>query len=154
MSAIAALRRARRPLLVTVLALVALVGCAKPADVASTAKEPVTKEKVAGTDLSRLTLDAVAAERIGVRTEPVGAVPGADGGPGRLTVPYGAVLYLETGTTFVYTNPEPLVFVRHPIVVDVILGETAVLNEGPAPSTSVVTVGGAELIGIEFGVGK
>jgi hypothetical protein len=34
------------------------------------------------------------------------------------------------------------------------LGETAVLNEGPAPNTSVVTVGGAELLGIEFGVGK
>jgi hypothetical protein len=128
--------------------------CAKPEVTASTKKEAVTVEKVAGSDLSRLTLDARAAERIGLETRTVDVVPGPEGEPGRTTVPYGAVLYDAKGATFVYTNPQPLVFVRQPIVVDVIQGDTAMLTAGPPASTSVVTVGGAELVGIEFGVGK
>jgi len=101
-----------------------------------------------------MTLEPKAAERIGLETRKVDVLPGPEGEAGRMTVPYGAVLYDAKGTTFVYTNPEPLVFVRHPIVVDVITGDTAVLKTGPPPSSSVVTVGGSELVGIEFGVGK
>jgi hypothetical protein len=33
-------------------------------------------------------------------------------------------------------------------------GEMALLRIGPAPGARVVTVGGAELLGTEFGVGK
>lgn len=128
--------------------------CAKAEVAASTKKEPVTVEKIAGTDLSRMTLEAKAAERIGLKLEPVGAMPGAEGAPERSTVPYAAVLYDAKGATFVYTNPEPLTFIRHAIVVDVIQGNTAILNAGPPLGTPVVTVGGAELVGVEFGVGK
>jgi hypothetical protein len=63
-------------------------------------------------------------------------------------------LYETNGDAFVYTNPEPLTFVRAPISVDYIEGELAVLLDGPPSGTAVVTVGAAELLGAEFGVGK
>jgi multidrug efflux pump subunit AcrA (membrane-fusion protein) len=69
-------------------------------------------------------------------------------------IPYAALLYELDGSTFVYTNPEPLTFVRAPVVVDRIEGDRVALVEGPPAGTAVVIVGGAELIGIEFGLGK
>jgi hypothetical protein len=54
----------------------------------------------------------------------------------------------------VYTNPEPLVFLRSPITIDYIDGDLAVLSEGPAVGTAVVTLGAAELFGTETGVSK
>jgi len=74
-------------------------------------------------------------------------------GSRRKVVPYAAVLYDAHGDTWVYTNPEPLVFVRHRIMVDYINGDQAVLSEGPPAGTVVVTVGGAELFGAEFEIG-
>ena len=68
-------------------------------------------------------------------------------------VPYSAVLYDPQGKTWVYTSPEPLVFVRQPIVVDFIEGDRAVLKEGPAVGTEVVTAGGAELYGVVIKIG-
>lgn len=68
-------------------------------------------------------------------------------------VPYAAVIYGLRGETWVYTNPEPLVFVRVPIVIDYIEGDFAVLTEGPEAGTTVVTVGASELFGAESGVG-
>lgn len=77
-------------------------------------------------------------------------------GSGTLTkvIPYAAVIYDPQGATWVYTNPEPLTFVRHSIVVDYIEGELAILLEGPSAGTAVVTVGAAELFGTETGVSK
>jgi hypothetical protein len=53
----------------------------------------------------------------------------------------------------VYTTAAALTYVRHPITVDYIEGDRAILVDGPAANTPVVTVGGAELFGTEFGVG-
>jgi hypothetical protein len=78
----------------------------------------------------------------------------AGSGGQRKVIPYGAVIYDLHGETWVYTNPEPLVFVRHAILVDYIEGDVAVLLEGPPAGTEVATVGVAELFGTEFGVGK
>ena len=69
----------------------------------------------------------------------------------RKVVPHGAVLYDAQGKTWVYANPEPLVFVRHLISVDYFDGDRVVLSDGPAPGTMVVTVGAAELFGAEHG---
>jgi len=66
-------------------------------------------------------------------------------------VPTSSVLYDAKGKTWVYTNPEPQVFVRHAITVDHIDGDRVVLSDGPAPGTTVVTVGAAELLGTEYG---
>ena len=72
----------------------------------------------------------------------------------RKVIPYAAVIYDPQGATWVYTNPEPLAFVRQSVVVDYIEDELAVLSEGPAAGTAVVTVGAAELFGTETGVSK
>jgi len=72
----------------------------------------------------------------------------------RKVIPYAAVIYDPQGAAWVYTSPEPLAFVRQPIVIDYIEDELAVLSEGPAAGTAVVTVGAAELFGAETGVSK
>ncbi len=75
-------------------------------------------------------------------------------GTQKKVLPFSAVLYDVDGETWVYTNPEPLVFIRHPITIDYIEGDQAVLLEGPPVGTEVAMVGVAELFGTEFGVGK
>jgi hypothetical protein len=75
-------------------------------------------------------------------------------GTPRKVIPYAAVIYDPHGATWVYTNPEPLVFVRHPIVVDYIDDDEAILSDGPSAGIAVVTVGAAELFGAETGVSK
>lgn len=72
----------------------------------------------------------------------------------REIVPYAAVLYGVNGETWVYSSPEPLVYVRQPIVIDYIEDDLAILSEGPEAGTPVVTVGAAELFGAETGVSK
>lgn len=72
----------------------------------------------------------------------------------RKVVPYAAVLYGVNGETWVYSNPEPLVFVRQPIVIDYVGEDLAILSEGPEAGTAVVMVGAAELFGAETGVSK
>jgi multidrug efflux pump subunit AcrA (membrane-fusion protein) len=67
----------------------------------------------------------------------------------RKVVPYDAVIYGQHGETWVFVNPEPLVFVRQPIVIDYIEGDRAVLSEGPDAGTAVVVVGAEELYGSE-----
>jgi hypothetical protein len=140
---------------------------------------PAHVEKIEGTDLKKVTLTAKAAERLGIETSSVNAyvtqggaiaTAGDSGGAtlqgdprtramrsatagSRTVVPYAAVLYDSNGDAWVYTNPEPLVFVRHRIKIDYISGDRAVLSEGPAVGTAVVTLGAAELFGTEFEVG-
>ncbi len=140
---------------ILVVAVLPLGGCAKTLESSAAAKsEPAKVEKIPGTELSRLTLEAKAAERLDLQTDKVALLtgPGADGP--RTTIPYAALLYDSTGATFVYTSPEPLVFVRHPVTVEFIEGDLVVLQNGPPVGTAVVTAGGAELTGVEFGVGK
>jgi hypothetical protein len=58
-------------------------------------------------------------------------------------------VYDSEGKTWTYINPQPLVFVRHPITVDSIKGDQAILSDGPDSGTAVVTVGAEELFGSE-----
>ena len=115
-------------------------------ETAATASKPkaAVAEAIEGSDVKKLTFTEKAVERLGIEVAEV-----ADN-----SVPYAAVLYGLDGSTFVYTNPEPLIYIREAIVVDHIEGDRAVLADGPPVGTSVVTVGGAELIGLEFGLGK
>lgn len=73
--------------------------------------------------------------------------------PKRRTIDDKALFYDETGATWVYLNPEPLVFVRHQVVVDFLQEDLVVLTEGPPVGTVVVTVGVMLLFGTEFGMG-
>jgi hypothetical protein len=98
----------------------------------------------------------------------------------RKVVPYSAIVYDTKGGAWVYTSPEPLVYVRHPVTVSFFdVEETklttndiyattsiedfliayggrgrAVLLEGPPLGTQIVTVGAMELFGAETGIGK
>jgi hypothetical protein len=65
-------------------------------------------------------------------------------------VPYGAVLYDAKGAAWVYVNPKPLTFERQRIQVERVVGDLAVLSEGPPVGTSVVSVGAALLYGAEI----
>ncbi len=105
-------------------------------------------ENVSGTDFQKVTLTEKAVESLGLQVVSAG----------HNTVPYAAIVYGNYGEEWVYTNPEPLLFIREDVVVERIEGTsdggTAYLLEGPAPGTLVVTSGAAQLWGIEFGVGK
>jgi hypothetical protein len=72
----------------------------------------------------------------------------------RSVVPYNAVIYDLKGDTWVYTSPAARTFVRQHVKVDYIDDDTAILTEGPAVGTNVVSVGVAELFGAEYGIGK
>ena len=106
-------------------------------------------EQIPGTNLMRITLTQKAAERLDIKTGKTAADAN-----GVMTAPYAALFYDGKGKTWVYTNPEPLVYVRAPVVVESIKGPTLVLKEGPAAGTTVVVVGVAELYGAETGIGK
>lgn len=116
---------------------------------------PAKVEPGEETGISRVTLTARAAERLDIKTAPAAEVQvaRAPNGALRRVVPYAAVLYDSDGDTWVYTNPEPRVFIRHSITVDYIDGDVAVLSDGPPAGTPVVTVGAAELFGTEFEIG-
>ena len=67
----------------------------------------------------------------------------------RKVVPYGAIYYDAKGAPWVYVNPEPLGFERKRIHIERVVGDLAVLSEGPPVGTAVVTVGAAMLYGVE-----
>ena len=71
----------------------------------------------------------------------------------RKVVPHSSLIYGAHGDTWVYTSPEPLTYIRHPVSIDYIENDLAVLSDGPDVGTDVVTVGVAELYGTEFEVG-
>lgn len=123
-------------------------GCGGSSSTSAEATGPATVYEVEGTELSRIELTADAAKRLGIETAAV--TPSGQG----TAVPYSAVFYSATGEAWVYTSPEPLSFVRAPIVVASIEGDRAFLSEGPAPGAKVATVGVAELFGAESGLGQ
>jgi hypothetical protein len=124
-----------------------LSSCGKePAD-AVAEDSPVTVEHLEGAEPTRISLTQDAALRLDIQTAAI--FDAQDNGTQRIVVPYAAILYDTNGGTWVYTNPEPLVFVRSPITVDHIEGDQAFLSSGPPSGGSVVTIGVAELYGSE-----
>lgn len=131
---------------------IALVGC-RSIEETTPVSEPARVEPIAGSDLNRVVLTSRAAERLGIEMVPVQSSSGKQA-TSRVAIPYGSIVYFPDGGAWAYTNPEPLVFVRHAIVVDEIRGNVAYLRDGPTPGTEVVSVGAALLLGVEFGIGK
>jgi hypothetical protein len=113
---------------------------------------PVQLATIEGSDLKRVVLTKRAAERIDLQT--VKVQEESVNGTNRKVVPYSAVIYDLHGETWLYTNPEPLTYVREAITIDSIDGDKAILIDGPSDGTEVVTVGVAELFGAETGVSK
>jgi len=136
--------------LLAIVALPLLSACGGSSDTASESG-PALVEPIDGTDLSRITVTAKAAERLDLQTT---AVRSAAGEGKQTVIPYAAVLYQPNGETWTYVSPKPLTFVRERIVIDRIDGDRVVLSKGPAPGTKVATVGVAELFGAESGIGQ
>ena len=130
-------------------AVLVLSGCKQ--DKIEEKHHPAKLEESGQEGIMRVTLEARAAERIGIQTAPV--LEEMVGSSKRLVVPYGAIMYDSKGETWTFTNPQPLVYVRHKIVVDRVEGDRVILSEGPAAGTVVVTVGATELMGAEHKYG-
>ena len=128
----------------TLLVPLFLTACGASADEGAT-ESPAAVEQIKGTEVNRITLTAEAAKRLDVQTATVRSTGE------RTVIPYAAVLYDPDGRTWTYTSPERLVFVRKDISVDRIDGDSAILAKGPSAGTAVVTVGGDELWGVEYG---
>jgi hypothetical protein len=137
---------------VLLLGVLSVAGCTGEDEDAGAADEPAKVEPVEGSDgLSQVTLTAEAAERIDLQTAVVRTE--GEGAAEHTIVPYSAIVYETDGETWVYTSTDDLSFVREHIEVEEIEGNRAVLSEGPAAGTEVVTVGVAELFGAENGIG-
>lgn len=110
-------------------------------------QEPADVVPIKGTDLSRVILTPEAAKRVGIQTAAI-----APAAKGETSIPYSAVLYDADGKTFAYKTLKPRVYVRAPITVAAIKGNSALLSASPPVGTTIVTVGAPELYGTEFGV--
>jgi hypothetical protein len=123
-----------------------LSGCAKVAHEEEEGEKAARVEKVG--DTSKVILVEQAAKRLGIETTAV-----AQDGTHE-TVPYSAVIYDAEGHSWVFTSSEELSYVKAPITIDRIDGDRAILTEGPAVGTAVVTQGAEELFGVEDGIGE
>ena len=114
--------------------------------------------------IHRVTLSPEASKRLGIQFADVtagdatGGIAAATSGtpasdPGA-QLPYNALLYDASGGEWVFVSPAPNVYMRTAVKVERIDGDKVMVSKGPAPGSKVVTMGAAELYGIEFGVGK
>ena len=140
-------------LILLLVAALQLIGCQKKSSNYEHI-EPAHLEHIEGSELSKLALTEKAAERLMIQTAPVAEeIIVHSPAELRAIIPYSALIYDAQAHVWVYTNPEPLTFIRHEVVVDFIEGDKAILLEGPPAGTKVVTVGAAELFGAEYKVG-
>lgn len=131
----------------------AVSGCARGTELVEIDQHgPASVAPVRGSDVHRVALTARAVERLGIRTTPLGAPSGKDR-RSLGVVPLAALVYDEQGRTWVFTRPAPLTFVREPVTIARIVADRVMLSRAPAVGTAVVTVGSAELLGAELGVG-
>lgn len=131
------------PMLVAVAALA--VACSNSSDYVYIEPATVTE---AGPDLWTVTLTPAAAERTGIETAAV------ESSGDHLVIPYSAVFYHYDGSTWTYLDQGGNSYTRAPIEIDYIEGDRAMLTDGPSAGQPVVSVGAAELYGVEFGIGK
>ena len=71
-----------------------------------------------------------------------------------LTAPWSAVVYDAEGGAWLYEQIDATSFVRRRVQVERAVDGMAVLASGVRPGARVVSIGAAELFGVEFGVGK
>jgi hypothetical protein len=133
-----------------VLTTLSFWSCQKDDDDDHDFEHPSDVEDIEGSDFSRVKFTERATERIGIQTaEVVEETHSAS----KKIVPYSSLLYGPEGQTWIYTSPEPRVFVRLVVEVDRIEGDKVYLNNGPPVGTKVATVGVAEIYGTEFEIG-
>src|SRR3954447_18503093 len=95
-----------------------LSACANVSNEEEPPREPAKVEKIAGTDVNRIELTKQAVQRLGITTTQVhDLTPPVAGHTG---IDDAALIYDPDGAAFVYTSPEPLVYVRAPVTVEAI----------------------------------
>jgi len=139
--------------LALIAATLALVGCRS--EQVAPSYHPATLDATDVQGIMKVTLEARAAERIGLQTATVTEQQVTLHGNSvkRRVIPYGALMYDKKGHTWAFTQAGPLSFVRHEVEVEDIIGDRVILSEGPDAGTVVVTVGAAELMGAEHKYG-
>jgi hypothetical protein len=138
-----------------VAAIMALAGCGPgttETDKTGEDDQPARLVQVEGESLSGVALSGRAAERVGIKSEPVREVSTAGATTKSKAVPVAALIYDKNGDVWVYTTARLRTYVRQRVTIAQVEGDLAILESGPAVGTAVVTVGAAELFGSESGV--
>jgi len=147
------MKRVGQAVLVAVIALMSTACSRSSSTQDKAANHQATVEKIAGTDQARVTLTDKAIERIGLETVTVKDAPAGSSGATR-TVSNAAVLYDPSGHTWAYVSQAHGAYVRTPIVVERVVGDQALLSDGPPSGAEVVTLGAEELYGAESTFGE
>ena len=136
----------------TAAAALLLTGCG--AVQATESQHPAIVQAVPGSQIPQVRLTDQAMHRIGITTQPVRveAITATGRSGSYKVIPYAAVIYDNDGSTWTYVNTATRTFRRERVTVRVIQGQTAVLTQGPAAGTMVVTVGAPELLGTEYNI--
>jgi hypothetical protein len=138
-------RFSRSAALLITIAVAGLAGCSSSS---SSASPPPPAHLTAGSHGAvSVVLTPLGAQRTGVRT----AVATRAGRSGQTVVPYSALLYQPDGSSVIYTVTGPLTYTLVSVTVASVQGSQVYLT-GLAPGTTVVTVGGEELLGVQDGV--
>ena len=139
------IRSAAGAVIAAVAVLAALTGCGS----ASTPEQPPQARMASAGPHGALSvvLTPLGAQRVGVQTAAAAAA-----GRGQTVIPYSALLYQPDGASVVYTVTGPLTYTLATVSVASMQGSQVYLT-GLAPGTTVVTVGGEELLGVQDGVG-
>jgi hypothetical protein len=146
------IRRRRAAAGLAVAAVLALPGCVGSSVGSVSPESPAKVQPIAGSPVKQVTLTPRAAERLAIKTMPVTNTT-VKLQP-RTVIPYSAVIYDVDGTTWVYTMPAQLTYLRQKVTIQDVTGDSAVLSAGPPAGTAVVSEGAAMLYGTELGVGK
>jgi hypothetical protein len=139
-------RFSRSAALLIVIAVAGLAGCSSSSS-PSASPPPPAHLTVGGHGTVSVVLTPLGAQRTGVQT----AVATRAARGGQTVVPYSALLYQPDGSSVIYAVTGPLTYTLVPVTVTSVQGNQVYLT-GLAPGTTVVTIGGEELLGVQDGV--
>lgn len=139
-------RRCFRSGMVLLAACLTLTGCWAAQGADPELAQVATVDEAAGGGPGIITLSEAAERRLGMTTTPVTT------GPAGLVAPYAALVYDTDGSTWVFVRNGPQTYQRTAVTVAGKSGDQVVLSVGPPIGTEVVSVGAAELVGIETGI--
>jgi hypothetical protein len=140
-------RFSRSAALLIIIAAAGLAGCSSSSSSPSASPPPPAHLTVGGHGAVSVVLTPLGAQRTGVQT----AVATRAARGGQTVVPYSALLYQPDGSSVIYAVTGPLTYTLVPVTVTSVQGNQVYLT-GLAPGTTVVTIGGEELLGVQDGV--
>ena len=139
--------------LVAAVAGAGFTGSARTPPAAAPRRQPLDSGVDLGGSVAphRVTLTALAAERLAVSTAAVTAAPG---NPADVRIPLAALIYDPHGAPWAYVPVGPDAYERAAVVVDHIDGGQVLISASLRVGTPVVDAGAPELLGVEYGVGE